>query len=241
MKRRIDDASLLASARLLVTSTGRDGGGKCLGYFDTGVRAPTLVAQVPALIDIMVGVRLSHQLCLCPSIMQADFLRTDVDDLWTSDWVTSNDNFGESGLFDDVACAGDCAPPPGALYGYTSSECGPAWDTPMATEPEPEPQTTSLSYSTVFNDQFVDADGNTPNFELVASDGVHFCVSASRLHSASSNNFAGRLQFPSATIPLSSCVLNIVLHGVYNLSLAMFAPSLHDLSKLYLNPRRPFA
>ncbi|KZV62918.1 hypothetical protein PENSPDRAFT_590685, partial [Peniophora sp. CONT] len=86
--------------------------------------------------------------------------------------------------------------------------------------------------SAAFNGDFVDEDGNTPDFNLVTSDGVYFAVTASKLRSSSRNDFGGLLAYSnsSAVIPLSSSVLNLVLHGIYGLSPAKYAPSVDDLA-----------
>ena len=97
-----------------------------------------------------------------------------------------------------------------------------------------EIEESSISVSTIFNPDRLDADGNLPSFYLVSNDGVHFAVSAARLRANSINDFGGLLAIharPSATLPVSSTILNLLLHAIYGLSVTRYAPVLSDLGK----------
>lgn len=115
----------------------------------------------------------------------------------------------------------------------------------------PGPSTFRLS--TTFNHDFLTADGIEPDCVLIAHDGVHFVVIAAKLRALSCNNFGSLLELPTgspssssptpssstsptsasssivAVVPLSSAVLNILLHAVYGLSVAAYAPVTEDL------------
>lgn len=163
--------------------------------------------------------------------MQSNSLYAHADDVWMSDWpmmpstAADTDGFGAYDSGDSAEFASS------AHHGYTGHELYQyqVWDTPQAAEMELQPS--SFSYSAAFNEHFVDPDGNAPDFDLVASDGVHFAVTAPKLRSSSSNDFGGLLasSSSSAVIPLSASVLNLVLHGVYGLSPATYAPNSIDL------------
>ncbi|KZV71860.1 hypothetical protein PENSPDRAFT_629562 [Peniophora sp. CONT] len=147
--------------------------------------------------------------------MQTDTLYAPVDDPWISaNWPNTASNGGYESFND-----GD------PIYQRV-------WYGPPGVAPDFGLQDQWFSYSAAFNGDFVDPDGNTPDFDLVANDGVYFAVTASKLRSSSRNNFGGLLvsSNSSAVIPLSSNVLNLVLHGVYGLSPAKFAPSVDDLA-----------
>ncbi|KZV76084.1 hypothetical protein PENSPDRAFT_646626 [Peniophora sp. CONT] len=114
----------------------------------------------------------------------------------------------------------------------TSDELEPIdqYNTPASPEAELEPST--ISISTVFNLDRVEADGSTPDFYLIASDGVHFAVNAAKLRENSINQFGGLLASTNsmAAMPLSSTVLNMLLHTIYGLSAAQYAPAVDDLA-----------
>ena len=90
---------------------------------------------------------------------------------------------------------------------------------------------TSISVSAVFTFDRLDVDGDAPDFDLVACDGVHFVVSAAKLHAKSLNKFGGLLA-PSrsvASVPLLSTVLNLLLHAIYGLPVFEYQPTIDDI------------
>ncbi|KAJ8517627.1 hypothetical protein ONZ45_g5198 [Pleurotus djamor] len=106
---------------------------------------------------------------------------------------------------------------------------------------------TLISVSTSFSPQFRHND-ILPSLILLSSDSVHFYVHAHVLTAMSTNEFDGLLsnqfrQMPSADvmdalsnhtvpiqpIPVHSATLNVLLHAVYNISCASFAPSTNTL------------
>ncbi|TRM65096.1 hypothetical protein BD626DRAFT_536245 [Schizophyllum amplum] len=104
---------------------------------------------------------------------------------------------------------------------------------PRRASDSPELETVMATVSTAFH---VSADhGQLPDLVLVSDDTVQFYVSAARLHT--DNAFAGVLPatgpliagLPSAHVPDSAEVLNIVLHACYGLSPAAFSPSVATL------------
>ncbi|VDC04646.1 unnamed protein product [Peniophora sp. CBMAI 1063] len=90
----------------------------------------------------------------------------------------------------------------------------------------------SIRVSTAFAFDAPDAEGNTPDFDLITSDGVHFAVNAAALRAHSFGDFGGILASTNsmANVPLSAAVLNLLLHAIYNLSVVKYAPSLEDLA-----------
>ncbi|VDB82789.1 unnamed protein product [Peniophora sp. CBMAI 1063] len=165
--------------------------------------------------------------------MQSNSLYAHVDnDVWMSDWsgpsMTADANERFEPFNDQTVNSEHITPSMQDGYPYYQNE---VWDTPLAAD-EPEYQTTSFSYSAAFNKDFVDPDGDIPDFDLVASDGVHFAVTTPKLRSSSSNDFAGLLASftSSAMIGLPSPALNLVLHGIYGLSPSMYAPTAVDLA-----------
>ncbi|KZV76090.1 hypothetical protein PENSPDRAFT_646633 [Peniophora sp. CONT] len=158
--------------------------------------------------------------------METDSLYPDADDVWMPEsWPSTGDD-SRSGLFDDVVPE-YLGFPLSAEFQYVSvdNELHQILDEPVL-------EYSSFSRSAAFNEHFVDADGNAPDFNLITNDGVHFAVTASMLRSSSHNDFAGLLASSSstATTSLSSPVLNLVLHGVYGLSPTIYAPSVDDLA-----------
>jgi len=82
-------------------------------------------------------------------------------------------------------------------------------------------------------------DIDPPDLIILTSDLVFFYVHSTRLRTASDNDFNMLLAEPSLkkvdnmaliNVPESSTVINIVLHAIYNISCAQYAPSLSDLS-----------
>jgi hypothetical protein len=71
-----------------------------------------------------------------------------------------------------------------------------------------------------------------PNLVLVSADGVHFYTHSHRLLVASENAFAHHLpsNAPSLSLPETAPVLNLVLHAIYSLPCAQFAPSFDQLT-----------
>ncbi|VDC06274.1 unnamed protein product [Peniophora sp. CBMAI 1063] len=82
----------------------------------------------------------------------------------------------------------------------------------------------SVRVSTRFNFDFLSAEGDVPDALLVTHDNVHFAVFASKLRAASFNDFGGLLLSSNtpSSIPLTSSVLNLLLHAIYGLSAAEY-------------------
>lgn len=103
------------------------------------------------------------------------------------------------------------------------------WSAYSSQQAAPEP--TLISVSSVFNLDRLDADGSLPDFDLVANDGVHFAVNAAKLRASSFSEFGGMAAYArlGAAVPLSSTILNLLLHAVYGLSATSYSPTLDDL------------
>lgn len=112
---------------------------------------------------------------------------------------------------------------------------------PFLTPSEPEPS--MLKLSTTFNYEFLGADGAAPDSLLIACDGTHFAVVASKLRAVSCNDFGSLLLLsslalfnlsPSSSnvvlVPLTSTVLNLLLHAVYGLSTMRYTPAVDLIS-----------
>lgn len=124
---------------------------------------------------------------------------------------------------------------------YPSTEPPGSWYEPIDTPPGSEPGTvTSVSVSTAFH-LHARLLSIPPDIILVTQDGVLFYVHTTKLISISKNSF-NKLPLPKRDAPLPvlpetlisvpehSAVLNIVLHCVYDLSCALYHPSLDTLS-----------
>lgn len=86
--------------------------------------------------------------------------------------------------------------------------------------------------SSTFHWNAVDVDGNAPDLDLIAWDGVHFAAHLAVLDAKSCNRLGGLLDQPTApaiAVPLTSAILNIILHAIYGLSPAQFSPTLDEL------------
>ncbi|KZV64849.1 hypothetical protein PENSPDRAFT_614856 [Peniophora sp. CONT] len=145
---------------------------------------------------------------------------------WLSGSPTNDPDFDEFMDFDPVL--GDAQAFP--TSGFGASDALKQVDT--ATSPRAELEPSSICVSTVFNFDRVDPGGSAPDIDLVASDGVHFAVNAAKLRANSLNGFDGLLLPTSTTaaVPLSSKVLNMLLHTIYGLSAREYAPTVDELT-----------
>ncbi|KAI0035710.1 hypothetical protein K488DRAFT_42677 [Vararia minispora EC-137] len=92
---------------------------------------------------------------------------------------------------------------------------------------------TNITVSSTFHFGFYDK-GNPSDVMLVSADCVYFCVCSERLLSVSNDGFGSLL--PAShnailSVPLTSKVLNVLLHAIYDLPLARYAPSINDISQ----------
>ncbi|VDC04125.1 unnamed protein product [Peniophora sp. CBMAI 1063] len=102
--------------------------------------------------------------------------------------------------------------------------------------PEPEPelywQPPPYHLSSTFRWDAVDPEGNIPDTDLIADDGVHFAAHFAKLDSSSYNGFGGLLVCaPVIPVPLSSTTLNLILHAMYGLSPARYTLSVDELAR----------
>ncbi|KZV71364.1 hypothetical protein PENSPDRAFT_684602 [Peniophora sp. CONT] len=90
----------------------------------------------------------------------------------------------------------------------------------------------SVKLSTTFNYELTDDNGGTPDVQLISDDAVHFAIHSPKLRAVSCNGFNGLLSplDSIASVPLTSAVLNLLLHALYELSAARYMPSIEDLA-----------
>ncbi|KZV76273.1 hypothetical protein PENSPDRAFT_680227 [Peniophora sp. CONT] len=171
--------------------------------------------------------------------MQSNTLPVFDDAQWASllkdvDWLPSSlssdfdfDQFLDLGLDPELAEGGAST-----AFGFgTSEELEQVYQGNASVSPSAELEPSSMRVSAVFNVDRLDADGNSPDFDLVASDGVHFAVNAAKLRANSLNGFNSLpvLTSSTATVPLSSTVLNLLLHTIYGISATKYTPTVDDL------------
>ncbi|KZV71377.1 hypothetical protein PENSPDRAFT_684614 [Peniophora sp. CONT] len=125
---------------------------------------------------------------------------------------------GNSGLLDDSDIA-----PLSESFGFEDLDLSQLSQTPALP---------LVKLSTTFNHELTDENGGTPDVQLISYDAVHFAVHAAKLRAVSSNNFSGLISPLDiiAFAPLTSAVLNLLLHAVYELDPAKYAPSIGDLA-----------
>lgn len=171
--------------------------------------------------------------------MQSNTLPVFDDAQWASllkdvDWLPSSlssdfdfDQFLDLGLDPELAEGGAST-----AFGFgTSEELEQVYQGNASVSPSAELEPSSMRVSAVFNVDRLDADGNSPDFDLVASDGVHFAVNAAKLRANSLNGFNSLpvLTSSTATVPPSSTVLNLLLHTIYGISATKYTPTVDDL------------
>ncbi|KAI5892601.1 uncharacterized protein SCHCODRAFT_01181002, partial [Schizophyllum commune H4-8] len=155
-----------------------------------------------------------------------------------SDLTTADAPLADTALAPDTVLDAEAA----ALTLPTPDSCSPSnQDTPEVTATpsahhDTTPASTMISMSTTFTSVATHG-GVPPDVVLVSTDGVYFYVNRALLASASANYFAALLPpsvrspdgFPLAHTQDASDVLNIILHAVYDMSPARYAPPVTTL------------
>ncbi|KAL1680241.1 hypothetical protein EV122DRAFT_183075, partial [Schizophyllum commune] len=157
----------------------------------------------------------------------------EISDLTTADAPLDDAALANTAL--DVEAAALTLPTPDSVLLPSHQETPEVTATPN-THHDTTPASAMISMSTTFTSGALHG-GVPPDVVLVSTDGVYFYVNRALLATASANYFAALLPpagrspdgFPLARSQDASDVLNIVLHAVYDMSPARYAPPVTTL------------
>ncbi|KAL1724181.1 hypothetical protein EV715DRAFT_166017, partial [Schizophyllum commune] len=157
----------------------------------------------------------------------------EIGDLTTADAPLADTTLADTAL--DAEAAALTLPTPDSVLLPPHQDTPEVTATP-STHHDTTPASAMISMSTTFTSGALHG-GVPPDVVLVSTDGVYFYVNRALLASASANYFAALLPpagrspdgFPLAHSQDASDVLNIVLHAVYDMSPARYAPPVTTL------------